>query len=69
MAGAVFAAGLLNEGFAVNALANGRVCFMGGNAYLIERAVIFVAAVILALLYGTFDGGIGRLVFHYKIPS
>ena len=59
-----FAACLHLEGFAVNALALGRICFVSGDADGVQRTVVFAAAVMLALLNGTFNGGIGSLVFH-----
>ncbi len=64
-AASAFAAVLLNEGFAVNALTHSRVCLVGCNTNLIKSAIVFVAAVVFALLYGTFDGGVRGLVFHF----
>lgn len=58
------AAALLDERLAVNALANGGVCFMSSDLNSVESTEIFIAAVVFALLYGALDGGIGRLVFH-----
>lgn len=66
MAITVFAAGLLNERLAVNALANGGVCFVSCNLNLVKGAVVFVLAVVFALLYGAFNRGIGRLVIHFR---
>lgn len=62
-------AGLLYEGFTVNALTYGGICLVSGDANLIESAVILVATVVFTLLYGAFNRGIGRLVFHNKRPS
>ncbi len=70
VAGSALARGLLYKGFTVNTLTNGRICFVGCNAHLVESAVIFIAAMIFTLLYRTFDGGIGRLVFHvFNLPD
>ena len=60
------ALGLLNEGFAVNTLANCGVRFMSCNLYGVKCAVVFVLAVVFALLYRTFDGMVGSLVFHLR---
>ena len=57
---------LLDEGFAVDALADGRVRLMGSDAYGVKGAVVLIRAVILALLYRTFDAGVGSLVFHFS---
>ena len=64
MATAAITAGLLYEGLAVNALAHCGVSFVGCDTNLVECAVVFVAAVILTLLYRTFDRGVGRFVIH-----
>ena len=66
IAAAACAVFLLLEGFAVNALALGGIRFVGGDLYGIQRAVILCTAMMLTLLDGTFDGGVGSLVFHVK---
>ena len=65
MAVTVFAAALLNERLAVNALTYRGVCFVGCDLNSVESAEVFVSAVVFTLLYGTLDRGIGRLVFHF----
>lgn len=39
---------------------------MGGNLNLVKCAVVFVLAVIFALLYRTFDRVIGSFVIHHQ---
>ena len=58
---------LLDEGLAVNALANGRVRLVSCYADGIESAVVLIAAVILALLYRAFDAGVRSFVFLYSV--
>ncbi len=64
MAGAAGAGSLLYKRLTVNALTNGRVCLVSCDAHLVKSTVVFIAAVVFALLYGTFNGGIRGLVFH-----
>ena len=65
MAVTVFAAALLNERLAVNALTYGGVCFVSCDLNSVESAEIFVSAMVFALLYGAFNRGIGGLVIHF----
>jgi len=60
---------LLLEGFTVHALAHGGICFVGRNLYRIQCAVVFRAAMVFTLLDSAFNGGVGSLVFHVKVPS
>ena len=46
---------LLAEGHAVGALVHGGIHLMGANQNLVQGAVVLVAAVMGALLDGTFD--------------
>lgn len=69
VAACAVAIGLLNERFAVNTLANCGVGFVSCDLYGVKCAVVFVLAVVFALLNRTFDGVIGSLVFHFEVPS
>ncbi len=65
MAASAFAAVSLNERFTVNTLTHSRVRLVSCNADLVESAIVLIAAVVFALLNGTFDGGVRGLVFHF----
>lgn len=54
--------GLALEGLAVNTLCLCGVCFVCSYLDRVKRAVVYVAAVILALCYGAFDALV--CVFH-----
>ena len=56
---------LLTEGLAVGALVLGGVHLMGAHQDFIQRAVVLMAAVMGALLDGTFDTLVGMTV-HIK---
>ena len=56
-----------DEGFAVDALANGGVCLVSADFNGIQTAIV-VFAVVLALGNGALDGGVGIHIAHFRIP-
>ena len=58
-----------DKGFAVNALGNGRILFVGTDHNAVKGAEIAAARVVCALGNGTCDRMIGLLLFHFRIPS
>ena len=68
----LLAAGLFHfEGIAIGALHHGGMRFMSSDLNLIQRAVVLVAAMMLALLNGALDGFVGLTVvgLHFFFPS
>ena len=58
-----FAGSLLAEGLAVGALVHGGVSLVGTNQDAVQRAVVFVLAVVCALMDGALDALVG-VAFH-----
>ena len=56
------------KGFAVGALVHGGVSFMGANGNAVERTVVFVLAMVSALLNGAFDAFICAAIIHNFVP-
>lgn len=69
MSGTAGLGGVKDEGFAVHALGNGGVLFVGTDHDAVKRAEIAGAGVVCALGNGAGDRMIGLLLFHFRIPS
>lgn len=55
------------KGLAVGAGNNGRIVFMSANLDLFKAAVIVAAAVVLAVVYCTFDRSVCKFSSHFGI--